>query len=290
MENRTSKQKVWFITGASSGMGLALTKLVLSKGDKVAATSRNIEELETKITENKEHLLPLQVDITSDESVKGAVKQTIEKFGKLDVVVNNAGYVLLGSLEEITDKEFREVLDVNLFGTVNVIRAVMPYLRMQQFGHIINFSSNAGYVGMANVASYNAGKFAVIGISEALHNEVEAFGIKVTVVAPGEIRTNLWASGHLKSAKNKVDAYKSEKLEKTLSLNSGKQQGDPEKLVNIFVDIANNPNPPLHLLLGPDTYQMVIDQREKEKQEIETWKEVTLSTNFKDWVGEPTKL
>lgn len=280
MNENLNNQKVWFITGASKGMGLALTKLVLSKGNKVVATSRNIKELDAKITENKNNLLPLQVDITSDESVKNAVKQSIEHFGRLDVVINNAGYSLVGSMEEMTDEEFRKTLDVNLFGTVNIIRAVMPYLRKQQSGHIINISSNAGYVGFANAASYNAAKFAVVGISEALSEEIKSFGIKVTVVAPGQFRTNFMDKGSMTFAKNKIDVYGLDKAEKMWTDYSGQQIGDPEKLVNVLVDIANNSNPPLHLLLGPDTYQLVTEHRQKERQEMEDWKPVTLSTNF----------
>ena len=272
--------KVWFITGASKGIGLALTKLVLAKGDKVVATSRNIETLSKSLSTDNKNFLPLQLDITSDEEVKDAVKNSIETFGKLDVVVNNAGYSLVGSMEEVTDEEFRQTIDVNLFGTVNVIRAVMPYLRKQQFGHIINISSNAGYVGFANAASYNAAKFAIIGLSEALHLEAQPFGIKVTVVAPGQFRTNFMDEGSLTFTKNKIAVYKVAEVESMWRSFSGQQIGDPEKLVNILYEITYLPQPPLHLLLGPDTYDLIIKQREQEKQEIETWKHLTLSTNF----------
>ena len=275
-----NKQQVWFITGASKGLGLALTKVVLSKGYKVAATSRNVEELQAKITEHQENLLALQVDITSDEKVKEAVGQTVATFGRVDVVVNNAGYSLVGSMEEMTDAEFRRTLDVNLFGTVNVIRAVLPYLRDQKAGHIINISSNAGYVGFPNASSYNAAKFAVIGISEALQLETKPFGIHVTVVAPGQFRTNFMDEGSLTFTKNRIGVYGVEAAEKHWRSLSGTQAGDPQKLVNILVDIANTPNPPLHLLLGPDTYQLVTGRREQEKQEIEAWKHLTISTDF----------
>jgi len=275
-----SNQKVWFITGASKGLGLALTKLSLANGDKVIATSRNVEDFKASITEHQENFLSLKVDITSDEEVKNAVAKSIEKFGVLDVVVNNAGYSLVGSMEEMTDKEFRKTLDVNLFGTVNVIRNVMPYLRKQQSGHIINISSNAGYVGFGNAASYNASKFAVIGLSEALAEETKQFGIKVTVVAPGQFRTSFMNKGSMVFAKNRIDVYGLDKSEKMWTNYSGQQIGDPEKLVKILTGIVNNPNPPLHLLLGPDTYQLVMEHRERENQEFETWKHLTLSTNF----------
>jgi NAD(P)-dependent dehydrogenase (short-subunit alcohol dehydrogenase family) len=275
-----SNQKVWFITGASKGLGLALTKLSLANGDKVIATSRNVEDFKASITEHQENFLSLKVDITSDEEVKNAVAKSIEKFGVLDVVVNNAGYSLVGSMEEMTDKEFRKTMDVNLFGTVNVIRNVMPYLRKQQSGHIINISSNAGYVGFENAASYNASKFAVIGLSEALAEETKQFGIKVTVVAPGQFRTSFMNKGSMVFAKNRIDVYGLDKSEKMWTNYSGQQIGDPEKLVKILTGIVNNPNPPLHLLLGPDTYQLVMEHRERENQEFETWKHLTLSTNF----------
>jgi NAD(P)-dependent dehydrogenase (short-subunit alcohol dehydrogenase family) len=275
-----SNQKVWFITGASKGLGLALTKLALSQGDKVVATSRNIEDFKISIAEHQDNFLPLKVDITSDNEVKNAVKQSIEKFGRVNVVVNNAGYSLVGSIEEITDEEFHQTVNVNLFGTVNVIRNLMPYLRLQQSGHIINISSNAGYVGFANATSYNASKFAIVGLSEALAQEVNAFGIKVTVVAPGQFRTNFMDKGSLTFAKNRIDVYGLDKAEKMWTQFSGQQTGDPAKLVKILTEIVTLENPPLHLLLGPDTYQLIKEHRENETQEFEAWKHLTLSTNF----------
>ena len=271
-------QKVWYVTGASKGLGLALVQLLLSNGNKVAATTRNVSAFDELLLAYPNDLLPLAVDITSDENVKESIQQTITHFGQLDVVVNNAGYSLVGSMEELTDLEFRETIDVNLFGTVNVIRATMPYFRKQGSGHFINISSNAGYVGFANAASYNAAKFAVIGISEALAEETKQFGIKVTVVAPGQFRTSFMDS--LTFAENKIPVYKLAEAEKMWRGYSGTQIGDPVKLVQIIVDLANLSEPPLHLLLGPDTYKLVTEHREKEKLEIASWKNITLSTNF----------
>ncbi|MFW0717560.1 SDR family NAD(P)-dependent oxidoreductase [Pedobacter sp. N23S346] len=275
-----NEQKVWLITGASKGLGLALTKLVLSQGNKVIATSRNIEDFKSSISEHQENFLPLKLDITSDKDVKNAIQQSIEKFGRIDVIVNNAGYSLVGSMEEMTDEEFRQTVDVNLFGTVNIIRNAMPYLRAQQSAHIINISSNAGYVGFANASSYNAAKFAVLGLSEALAQEVNPFGIKVTVIAPGQFRTNFMDKGSLTFAKNRIDVYGLDQAERMWTNFSGQQAGDPEKLVRILTEIAALENPPLHLLLGPDTYELLKAHREKEMQEFEAWKHLTLSTNF----------
>jgi NAD(P)-dependent dehydrogenase (short-subunit alcohol dehydrogenase family) len=276
--SNTTKQSVWLITGASKGLGLKLSNLLLSLGHKVIATSRNTDALEKGITSNKENLYPLAMDVTSNQDVKKAVDLAITHFGRIDVVVNNAGYSLVGSMEEMTDEEFRSTMDVNLFGTVNVIRNVMPHLRKQASGHIINISSNAGYVGFANAASYNAAKFGVIGLTEALAQEVEPLGIKVTVVAPGQFRTEFMNS--IQYVKNRIDVYGIDQAEKTWSEFSGKQQGDPDKLTRILVDIAEMEQPPLHLLVGPDTFELVLNKREKENAEFERWRDVTLSTNF----------
>ncbi|WP_345954575.1 SDR family NAD(P)-dependent oxidoreductase [Mucilaginibacter sp. PAMB04168] len=273
-------KKVWFVTGASKGIGLALVKLLLSTGNKVAATTRDVKALESQLPNDKANLLPLAVDITADKNVKDSIQKAIEHFGRLDVVVNNAGYSLVGSMEEMTDEEFRGSMDVNLFGTVNIIRAAMPYFRKQGSGHFINISSNAGYVGFAKAASYNAAKFAVVGLSEALAQEVQPFGVKVTVVAPGQFRTNFMDKGSMTFAQNKIDVYQLDKAEKMWREFSGKQIGDPEKLVKILMDLTDMPNPPLHLLLGPDTYQLVTEHRRKEQEEIEAWKHITLSTNI----------
>lgn len=271
-------QKVWFITGTSKGIGLHLTKLLLSLGHKVIATSRNTDALIGEVTKNKENLYPIKLDITSDAEVKQAIDDIVKKVGKIDVVVNNAGYSLVGGIEEMTDEEFRATIDVNLFGTVNVLRNVMPFLRHQHNGHIINISSNAGYVGFEKATSYNAAKFGIIGLSEALAQEVKNFGIKVTVVAPGQFRTEFMDS--INYVKNRIAVYGIDEAEKMWSQFSGQQQGDPEKLVEILVKITEMDQPPLHLLLGPDTYELVIEKRKQEDAEFEQWKHLTLSTNF----------
>jgi NAD(P)-dependent dehydrogenase (short-subunit alcohol dehydrogenase family) len=273
-------EKVWFITGASKGFGLALVKLLLSNGNRVAATSRNVTDLEKQINGHGDNLLALTVDITNEEDVRTAVGQTVKKFGRLDVVVNNAGYGLLGSLEEVTGQEFRESMEVNVFGTVHVIRAVMPYLRAQLSGHIFNISSSGGYYGVGSGGSYTAAKFAVVGLSEALAQEVKAFGIKVTVVAPGYFRTSFLDKGSIRIAANRVREYHTDQLEEALKQMEGSQPGDPEKLVAALVGLAEEPNPPVHLLMGPDAYRTVSDKRKMEDEEFEAWKHITLSTNF----------
>lgn len=273
------EDKIWFITGASKGIGLELTKTLLKNGNKVVATSRNGKNIENKIG-NSQNLLALTVDLASDTSVKYAVDKAIETYGKIDVVVNNAGYWTVGSMEEMSDKEFRQSVDINLFGTVNVIRSTMPYLRKQKSGHIINISSVAGYAGFASSASYTAAKFAVIGLSESLAQEVKPFNVKVTVVAPGVFRTNFLNTDSLQTAELLIEEYQTKEKIETWGQLNGNQSGDPAKLVQILTDITEVENPPLHLLLGPDAYQLVSERRKEEEQEFEHWKHMTLSTNF----------
>ncbi|UUF14245.1 MULTISPECIES: SDR family NAD(P)-dependent oxidoreductase [Flavobacterium] len=275
-----SSQKVWFITGASKGMGLEAVNAVLKNGDKVAATSRNLKELIDQIGNQNENFLPLHVDITNDAAVKNAIQTTIDTFGKIDVVLNNAGYYLVGSMEEINDEEFRKTIDVNLFGTVNVIRNVMPFLRQQKSGHILNIASNMGYIGYANTGSYNAAKFAVIGLSEALAQEAKQFDIKVTAIAPGMFRTSFMSDSTLAQAKNKIAVYNVEQHVNMLKSFDGNQPGDPKKLAKILIDVTQLENPPVHLPLGNDSYNSIIEHRKTEAEEMESWKHLSFATNF----------
>jgi NAD(P)-dependent dehydrogenase (short-subunit alcohol dehydrogenase family) len=280
MIQENKNKKVWFVTGASKGFGLALVKLLLQKGDQVAATSRNAADIENKITGPKENLLALTVDITNEESVNNAIEKTIKKFGRLDVIVNNAGYGILGSIEALSLQEFRDAMAVNVFGAFNVIHAAIPHLRKQKSGYIFNISSVAGYKGFSNSSSYASTKFALIGLSESLAEEVKAFGIKVTVVAPGYFRTSFLEEGSFLSAKNRIAEYNVEEREIALKQMNGNQQGDPDKLVAALVKLTEEPNPPVHLLMGPDAWQMLEDKRKAEQEEFEAWKHITISTNL----------
>ena len=273
-------KRIWFVTGASKGLGLSLVKQLLNAGYQVAATSRKAQDIEDAIATHKENLLALTVDITNEESVNNAIAKPIAHFGQLDVIVNNAGYSIYGSVEALSNEEFRKTIDVNLFGTVNVIRAVMPHFRKQRSGYIFNISSVAGYKGFGNSPSYAAGKFAVIGLSEALAEEVKEFGVKVTVVAPGFFRTSFLDKGAELISKNTIEEYHVERLVDRLRAMNGKQPGDPEKLVAALIKLSNEQNPPIHLLMGPDAYQIVMQKRAAEQHEFEAWKELTLSTDL----------
>ncbi|GGB82589.1 short-chain dehydrogenase/reductase [Flavobacterium suaedae] len=276
-----STQKVWFITGASKGMGLEITKAVLNDGGNVIATTRNTELLLEQIIDHKDHLFPVELDITNEGDIENAISKGIEKFDRIDVVVNNAGYNLLGNIEELSDSEFRKTMNVNVFAMASIIRNVLPHLRRQNSGHIINTSSMMGYMGYAGNGSYNASKFAVIGLSEALAQEVAPFGIKVTILAPGTFRTNFMNEETLNVAQYKIDEYKLEKQVEQFTGFDGQQLGDPKKLAEVLLQITEMSNPPLHLPLGSDSYYAILEVRKKEREEMEQWKDLSLSTDFK---------
>ncbi|PZR11016.1 MAG: short-chain dehydrogenase/reductase, partial [Flavobacterium psychrophilum] len=199
---KADKQKIWFITGASKGFGLLFVKQLLAAGQKVAATSRTTDELTKAVGDNSENFLPLQVDLASDTSVAAAIAKTEAKFGGLDVLVNNAGYGIGGSLEEVNDTDVRAAFDINVFAVFNTIRHSLPIMRKQQSGHIINIASIAGVAPGSGWAAYSAAKSAVIGLSEALAQDVQPFGITVTAVAPGGFRTSFLSKESLEKPKN----------------------------------------------------------------------------------------
>ncbi|MEJ2882061.1 SDR family NAD(P)-dependent oxidoreductase [Pedobacter sp. GR22-6] len=277
-------RKIWFVTGASKGLGLTLVNQLLAQGHQVAATSRNLEELSSAVQgATPENFLPLSVDIVSEKSVATAIEATVSRFGGLDVVVNNAGYGLLGSLEELSDAESRTNFDVNVFGTLNVIRQAMPHLRNQQSGHIFNISSIGGFYGnFPGWGIYCATKFAVQGLTESLSAEVKEFGIHATVVSPGYFRTNFLAAGGVVTPQNQLEAYaavRESERQHQESIN-GNQPGDPEKGVALIIEAAFDENPPLHLFLGQDAYDMAYVKIDAIKSDLESWKSKTVSTGF----------
>ncbi|GAB4021453.1 SDR family NAD(P)-dependent oxidoreductase [Spirosoma migulaei] len=276
-------KNVWFITGASKGLGLSLVKQLLQQGYNVAATSRNIEDLSRAVGQADNHFLPLSVDLKTEASVEAAINATIAQFGRIDVVVNNAGYGLLGSIEELTDQEARENFDVNVFGSLNVVRSAMPHLREQQSGHIINISSIGGFTGnFPGFGIYCATKFAVEGFSESLAAEAKAFGINVTIVSPGYFRTDFLTASSLGVPSRQIDAYEAVRASQQAHQTqiNGNQPGDPEKAVAALIRIASEQNPPLHLFLGQDAYDMAYTKINAVKNELENWKAMTVSTGF----------
>ncbi|SFS80074.1 SDR family NAD(P)-dependent oxidoreductase [Mucilaginibacter polytrichastri] len=256
-------KKVWFITGASKGFGLSMVRQLLNAGHYVAATSRNLDELVKAVGARTANFLPLQVNLTDEDSVCKAIHTTYQTFKRINVVINNAGYGIGGSIEELTDQETRQSFDVNVFGTLNVIRSVMPYLREQKSGHIINISSIAGIAGGTGWSIYSATKFAVIGFSEVLAQDVKAFGIKVTVVAPGAFRTSFLTQESLVMTKNPISEYADvREMHSRYIKMDGNQAGDPDKASAAIIQIGQEENPPLYLLLGSDAYDRAMKKLE----------------------------
>jgi len=275
--------KIWLVTGASKGMGLTLVKKLLTEGYKVAATSRDVNVLKDAVGNNSANFLPLQVDLVSEVSVSEAISTAIKHFGKIDIVVNNAGYGQLGTLEELSDIEARENFDINIFGMLNVIRHTMPHFRENKSGQFINISSIAGFLGgFAGWGIYNATKFAVAGLSEALAIETKSMGVKTTIVYPGYFKTNFLLKDSLQLSKNPIAEYKEARdLEVWHDTEAiGNQPGNPEKLADVFITIAENDNPPLHLFLGSDSLSMAKGKIESLQNEIDANEALTLSTDF----------
>ena len=273
------------ITGASKGLGLTLAKKLLAQGYNVVATSRTINALKDAIGENKSNFLPLAMDIVDEENVKAGIDKAVEHFGSIDVVVNNAGYGLIGGLEELTDEEARTNLDVNVFGSLNVIRKVLPYLREQKNGHIFNISSIGGFSGgFPAFGIYCATKFAVHGFTESLQQEVQPFGINVSLVMPGYFRTNFLEQGSAIKPKNEIDAYQNVRAVQDAHLQeiNTNQPGDPEKAADVMIEVANQANPALHLFLGADAYKVANDKIDLVKKDMEEFRSLATKTAFAD--------
>jgi NAD(P)-dependent dehydrogenase (short-subunit alcohol dehydrogenase family) len=275
--------KVWFITGASKGLGLELAKKLLAEGFKVAATSRSEDALVKVLGNSSEKFLPLEMDLVDEKSVKNAIDKTINHFKTIDVLVNNAGYGLLGALEELTDAESRKNYEVNVFGLLNVIRNTMPILRANKSGHIFNISSVGGYYGeFPGWGIYCSTKFAVAGLTESLAAEVKSFGVHATIVYPGYFRTDFLKDSSLLLPQNPIADYKevrqSESAHKE-DINQN-QPGDPVKLAEALIKASEDQNPPLHLFLGEDAYNMANQKIASVQSELEAWKAVSVSTGF----------
>lgn len=277
-----AQQKVWYVTGASQGFGLILVKKLLEQGYKVAATSRKKQTLVDAVGQH-EHFLPLQTDVADEQSVQQSVRDTVAAFGTIDAVVNNAGYGLIGTLEELSDAEVRNNFNVNVFGPLNVIRHVMPVLRAQRSGIIFNISSIGGFNGaFPGFGSYCGTKFALEGISESLAAEAAPFGVKVVIVSPGYFRTNFLSAGSLAVPANPIADYTSTRESQIAHQQqiNGAQPGDPEKGIDVILAAAQAEQPPLHLFLGPDAYQLARQKMTAVEGDMHSWQHLATATNF----------
>lgn len=276
MEN----SKVWYITGASKGIGRSLAKQLLEKGHKVAATSRQVSALSDITNDN---FLPLEVDLTDDKSIGTSLEKTNNAFGKIYVIVNNAGYAIGGAIEELSEQEINDNFNVNFFAVVKVIQQALPYLRNQRSGHIINISSIAGFAPGLGWSIYSAAKFAVTGLSEALANDLKPLDINVTAVLPGWFRTNFAKADSIAFSKKQIDDYSFLRTaHQKMNEIDGKQLGNPDKVADTFIELVNSQNPPTLLFLGSDAHKRATDKIAQLSQQVEQWKNLSSSTDFEE--------
>ena len=274
-------QKVILVTGASKGFGLEIAKTALAAGDKVIATVRSKADQLAASLNNNPNLLVVTMDVTNEAQVKAAVAEGLLRFGKIDVIINNAGYGIVTAIEEATDAEVKAQYETNVFGLLKIVRAALPHLRAQRSGHIINVSSLFGFDAIPGWALYGSTKFAVEGISKGLAAELAPLNIKVTVVEPGLFSTEFLSAESYSAAKNVIDDYAATvgPMRAGADQLHGNQPGDPRKLARVVVDIAHNENPPLHLPVGKDAVGMYKANAEKTSKEIDQWIEVSTSTD-----------
>lgn len=280
-------QKVWFITGASRGFGLEITKAALAEGNKVVATVRSKPEQLAAQLDNNENLFVTVLDVTDEAQALDAAQQATDKFGRIDVLVNNAGYGLLSAVEEASNEEVKQNYDANVFGLLNVTRAILPYMRKQRSGHIINISSVGGLNGFVGWGIYGSTKFAVEGITESMALELAPLGIYATVVAPGFFRTEFLDPTSLIRTAHVIDDYAGTvgEMRSFATQVNKKQPGDPKKLAQAFIKLANAEKSPVHLPLGKDTLAMYREKTAKFEKDIEDWYDVITGTDHDDVRG-----
>ena len=274
--------KVWYVTGASQGLGLTLVKNLLEHGYRVGATSRNAQALKNFVgVIDAERFLPLSVDLNNLDSIDESIQQTITTFGSIDVVVNNAGYGMAGTVEEIAGQDIRNIFNVNVLATIDVIKSILPLMRKQRSGYIINIGSVAGFVGAPGWSVYSATKAAVAAFSEVLALDVKEFGINVTVVEPSGFRTGFLTKNSLSFTESKIEGYQAVKdTQKRYLAGDGKQPGDPERASAILIELAESQQPPLHLYLGEDAYNRASGKLAVMTAELEEWKSTTISADY----------
>lgn len=273
--------KVWIITGCSTGFGRELAKRTLEQGYHVGVASRNTDDIKDIIENYPETAIALKLDVTKPEEIKAAVAKVQQKFGRVDVLVNNAGIGYFGAIEESEEDEVRRMFEINFFGLAKITNEVLPIMRAQLSGHIINIASIGGLVGFPGVGFYNATKFAVDGYSEALAKETAPLGIKVTVIAPSGFRTD-WAGRSAKNSPIIIDDYAqtAEANKNAIRGYSGNQPGDPVRAAQAIIAVTETQNPPLHLLLGVGALKGARAKLELLKNDYDTWEDTTTGADF----------
>jgi NAD(P)-dependent dehydrogenase (short-subunit alcohol dehydrogenase family) len=280
-DRKPATGKIWFITGASSGFGRAMTLAVLESGGRVAAAGLEPDAIKSLVHGFDDRALALGLDVANAAAARDAVERCVAHFGRLDVVYNNAGYGHIGAAEELTDAELRRQIDVNLLGVINVTRAALPYMRQQRSGHLLQQSSLNGVEGLVGAAYYCASKFGIEGFSESLADEVAHLGIKVTIIEPGPFRTRFLDERSVKWSPPISDYAESVgKSREILRKLNGQQPGDPARAARVLLDIVAMDRPPRRLTLG----QMAIEHARSvlagKLQELDAWTELSVSADF----------
>ncbi|MEU9371694.1 oxidoreductase [Streptomyces avermitilis] len=274
----------WFITGASRGFGLEIARQALERGHKVVATARKPQDVQDALSQYQDSLLAVALDVTDEAQAREAVEAAVEKFGTIDILVNNAGRGVLGAVEETSDAAFRSVYDTNVFGLANVTRAVLPVMRRQRSGRILNLSSIGGFDSAAGFGVYCSTKFAVEGLSEAMRDELAPLGIQVTIVEPGYFRTDFLDATSLHTEGQVISDYADTAgavRQAVPGLNRA-QPGDPVKGATAILALADADNPPLRAQLGSDCAAAMDRKIAQLREETDTWRELALSTDHDD--------
>ena len=276
-----SQDSVWFITGCSTGFGREIARIILDRGGRAVVTARDAGRVQEIADQHADRALALSLDVTKPDQVTHAVRAAEEKFGAIDVLVNNAGYGYMAAVEEGEYDEIRAQFEANVFGLIAMIQAVLPGMRSRGRGHIVNLSSQGGLVGFPGVGYYNASKFAVEGLSEALAGEIRPLGLGVTIVEPGPFRTD-WAGRSLRMPKTDIDAYTETAGARRRAINgySGKQPGDPVRGAQAIVAAVESETPPLHLLLGKQALDVVRGKLAAMSNEFDLWESTSLGADF----------
>jgi NAD(P)-dependent dehydrogenase (short-subunit alcohol dehydrogenase family) len=278
-ENRKTKPRVWFISGISRGFGRELASAAIEQGDSVIGTTRNGQsDLET----SSGRLSVFALDVTHPEDVASVMAKAWQVHGHIDIVVNNAGFGLLGAVEEVDESQARQVFETNFFGLLSIIRAALPRLRAQASGHIINISSIGGFAGFPGYGLYSASKFAVEGLSEALAAELQPLGIHVTIVEPGYFRTNFLSGNSLQRASRVIEAYAatSGKTRESAEERDGQQPGDPALAAKAIIAVTQSQHPPLRLILGADAIARVRAKLTQVAEDLKAWESVSEKTVY----------
>lgn len=273
--------RVWLITGCGRGLGRALAEAVLAAGDRLVATARDVQSLAPLLQLAPQRVLTQALDLAHTGQCSAVVAAAMAAFGRIDVLVNNAGYGLSGAVEEVSDSEARAQFDTNVFGALALTQAVLPPMRAQGSGHILQVSSASGFVASPGLGLYNASKFALEGFSEALAQEVAPLGIRVTIIQPGPFRTD-WAGPSLVAPRRHIATYADTAHRTVATINgySGKQPGDPAKAARAMIEVVRSERPPLRLPLGEGALNRIRGKLQALSDELAAWERLTLDTSY----------